>query len=502
MLRRSLSLSLALSRCASSSSPQPDPSKGSGGGLLAKAAIGTVVVGAAVAAAYQTGFVSNPQFKLEGPFISKKVEVSQRAAEKEYSQDQVNFSGKETSHGSSKLEVTENIHEHRQIDGAETIESDASKDLGLVEDELTPVKEDVSSSFHEDVPTQDEEGSVSEILSSSKELSDLKEEPVLVKEDESLISSLDVSPQSEEGSVSEISSVNSVDLAAGEINDSLGSNDATYAPTSAEETISNEVPTHHQIPEEVAEVSLEGSGEINVSQDQKIVLDFIDAIHAAEKKQAESDFRFFDMEKQKMKEKYEKELKDARARELMYAEEAAILDKELNRERVKAAATAKLLQEKAEEHLRVELQRKEEEIESMLKKIQEMGKAELNAAIAKEKSSHMEKMSEANLNIKALCMAFYARSEEARQNYSIHKLALGALALENALSKGLPIKAEVDSLHSSLVGLDKDSLLDLVLATLPEETLTNGTNTLLQLSQKFVMGDKAIPMEICNYAQK
>lgn len=49
------------------------------------------------------------------------------------------------------------------------------------------------------------------------------------------------------------------------------------------------------------QVSLEGSGEINVSQDQKIVLDFIDAIHAAEKKQAESDFRFFDMEKQKMK---------------------------------------------------------------------------------------------------------------------------------------------------------------------------------------------------------
>lgn len=31
---------------------------------------------------------------------------------------------------------------------------------------------------------------------------------------------------------------------------------------------------------------------------------------------------------------------------------------ELNRERVKAAATAKLLQEKAEEHLRAELQRK------------------------------------------------------------------------------------------------------------------------------------------------
>lgn len=41
----------------------------------------------------------------------------------------------------------------------------------------------------------------------------------------------------------------------------------------------------------------------------------------------------------------------------------------------------------------------EEEIEAMLKKIQELGKAELNAAIAREKSSHMENMSEANLNV-------------------------------------------------------------------------------------------------------
>ncbi|XP_056851449.1 MICOS complex subunit MIC60, mitochondrial-like [Raphanus sativus] len=47
--------------------------------------------------------------------------------------------------------------------------------------------------------------------------------------------------------------------------------------------------------------------------------------------------------------------------------------------------------------------------------------------------------------IKALCMAaFYARSEEARQSHSVHKLALGALALEDTLSKGLPIQKEID----------------------------------------------------------
>uniref|UniRef100_A0A1D1ZJH3 Formation of crista junctions protein 1 n=2 Tax=Anthurium amnicola TaxID=1678845 RepID=A0A1D1ZJH3_9ARAE len=236
---------------------------------------------------------------------------------------------------------------------------------------------------------------------------------------------------------------------------------------------------------EVPIIATKDSEETNKSKDEKIVLDVIEAIHAAERRQAESDFRTFAEEKQKLKEKFEKELKDAKARELTYAEEAAILDKELNKERLKAVATATQLQENAEENLKMELQRKGEQMELKLKESQELGKVELNAAIAKEKSSHMEKMAEANLHIKALCMAFYARSEEARQSYSIHKLALGALALEDALSKGLPIKEEIDAIHSSLVGLDRDSLLDLVLTTLPEETLKNGTDTLLQLSQKF-----------------
>ncbi|GFS32102.1 hypothetical protein Acr_00g0020860 [Actinidia rufa] len=66
----------------------------------------------------------------------------------------------------------------------------------------------------------------------------------------------------------------------------------------------------------------------------------------------------FAEEKRKIKEKYEKELKDARARELMYAEEAAILDRELNRERVKAAAALKSVREELEGKLRMELEQK------------------------------------------------------------------------------------------------------------------------------------------------
>ncbi|XVE86724.1 hypothetical protein DITRI_Ditri18aG0056700 [Diplodiscus trichospermus] len=196
-----------------------------------------------------------------------------------------------------------------------------------------------------------------------------------------------------------------------------------------------------------------------LSKDGKLVLDFLQAIHAAEKRQAELDAHAFTEEKQALKEKYEKELRDSRARELMLTEEAAILDKELKRERSKAAAAIKSLQEKMEEKLRIELEEKEREAELKLQKAQELRKAELAAAIANEKAAQIEKMAEANLH--------------------------GALALEDALSKGLPIQKEIDALHTYLEGIEKDSVLDLVLSSLPEETRYHGTDTLLQLKQKF-----------------
>ena len=66
----------------------------------------------------------------------------------------------------------------------------------------------------------------------------------------------------------------------------------------------------------------------------------------------------------------------------------------------------------------------------------------------------------------------------------MHGFLQGALALEDALSKGLPIQTEIASLQSYLEGVDKDSILDLVLGSLPEETRNYGTDTLLQLNQK------------------
>lgn len=221
------------------------------------------------------------------------------------------------------------------------------------------------------------------------------------------------------------------------------------------------------------------------SKDGKIVLDIIEAIHAAEKKQADVDAYMYSEERRKLKEKYEKELKDTRARELMYAEEAAILDKELKKEKLKNAAAIKELQEKAEEKMQDELQRKDEETSQQIEKAQEIAKAELAAAVAKEKASQIEQIAEANLNIDALCMAFYARSEETRQSHSVHKLALGTLALEHALSSGSPIRSEVELLRKSVEGIDKDSLLELALSSLPEDVLDYGSDTMMGLKQKF-----------------
>uniref|UniRef100_A0A0E0KVR4 MICOS complex subunit MIC60 n=1 Tax=Oryza punctata TaxID=4537 RepID=A0A0E0KVR4_ORYPU len=195
------------------------------------------------------------------------------------------------------------------------------------------------------------------------------------------------------------------------------------------------------------------------SGDGKIVLDIIEAIHAAERKQADTDAYMYSEEKRKLKEKYEKELKDTRARELMYAEEAAILDKELKKEKLKSAAVIKELKENAEQKLRDELQQKDEETSQQVEKVRELAKAELAAALAKEKASQIEQIAEANLN--------------------------GTLALEDALSTGSPIRTEVDQLRKSLEGIDKDSLLELALSSIPEDVLEYGSDTPMDLKQKF-----------------
>eukprot|EP00252_Welwitschia_mirabilis_P024878 TRINITY_DN7567_c0_g1_i2.p1 TRINITY_DN7567_c0_g1~~TRINITY_DN7567_c0_g1_i2.p1 ORF type:complete len:701 (+),score=200.47 TRINITY_DN7567_c0_g1_i2:56-2158(+) len=253
--------------------------------------------------------------------------------------------------------------------------------------------------------------------------------------------------------------------------------------TIQEENEENEV--QFKISNQAAQEATEEINPNNVSSKGEVVLSLIEAIHAAEKRQAEEDARIYEEYKQKLKAKYENELKDARARELMYVEEIDTLEKELNKEKEKAAASIKAFQEKAEERLKSELKMKEDESEKKLRQAQLLGEAEKAAAIAKEKSTHLNEMADTNIQVNALRMAFFTRSEEARQSHSLHNLAMGTFALEDALLMGEPLNREIEVLHASVEENDKDGLIDVVLSTLPSEVLEHGAKTKAQLHQKF-----------------
>lgn len=60
----------------------------------------------------------------------------------------------------------------------------------------------------------------------------------------------------------------------------------------------------------------------------------------------------------------------------------------------------------------------------------------------------------------------------------------GTLALEHALSSGSPIRSEVELLRKSVEGIDKDSLFELALSSLPEDVLDYGSDTRMGLKQK------------------
>ncbi|EXB80871.1 hypothetical protein L484_020130 [Morus notabilis] len=470
-----------------SATPQPNaagkPAESAGSG--SKLIFGSAVVGATILAAYQTGYL-----------------------------DRV-LGGKDQ-HGSPK--AVEGPTESRDVKDIEQLESHA------VLPDSKEAKE-VASAPAEKIETPPDQPHVvdssekqDEIQSQAQDKSDAKpdESVIPIKGKDLLDDSQRRTTSADQSSVSGVSSEGGVDVNSAEENTDKGSNEEVQtSPISTQINEAEEVcevkvasPVHITIEEkeedslskdveqpsslleayhlrdkaygssetslyrhsdddhfatekEALSNALEELGDSYITKDGKLVLDFLQAIHTAEQRQAEIDARLYAEEKRALKDKHEKELKDAAVRELMLAEEAAMLDKELKRERAKAAAALKSLQEKLEEKYKTELEQKQREAESKLEKVEELGKAELAAKIVSEKAAQLERIAEANLNINALCMAFYARSEEARRSHSAHKLALGALALEDALSKGLPIQTEMEALHNYLEGIDKDSILDL-----------------------------------------
>ncbi|CAO2830695.1 unnamed protein product [Amaranthus hypochondriacus] len=463
----------------SSASSRP-PSTGKN---LSKVFFGSAAIGVCLYAAYSEGYLNDILGnKKQSIDISK---VNDSNSEKEPISD-----GR--LHDFQNIKDLENVHNSKDAEtlnshvkeADETIEKQSPMDLvgdpGKYEAETDSLVKNSSNMTEEASTHKKEEGF-------SKLSDDILEKGAEVSESSTEDTTKNANPSSQElfgDSSDSKSSGEKVNFEQHEENENLPTNVGIVVQEShKDEDEIDEVRSENELGNSLGALGdVEDSYEI---KDGKLILDFLQAIHAAEQRQAELDARVFAEEKRAMKGKYEKELKDARARELMYAEEAAMLEKEIKKERAKAAAALKSLQERAEERLKKELEEKEKEAESKLKEAQDIAKAELAAAIAREKAAQIEKMAEANLNINALCMAFYARSEEARQTHSIHKLALGALALEDALSNGLPVQSELDALQVYIENVDKDSLLQLALSSIPEDVRLHGSDTILQLNQKF-----------------
>ncbi|KAI4317228.1 hypothetical protein L6164_025117 [Bauhinia variegata] len=469
---------------------------------LSKFVVGSVALGAAFVAAYQTGYLDQ-YLKKEQHSLPQDAQINvsngdskgvQHLTEQLDSPPSKNFNNESPVINHAEQEG----NNHTQVENVTDDQMEDKFDIaeeGIVSAKETQLPQHLESSAASDNPkesVQQPEGNVY-VKSTETDIATGLEEGI--QQEPTSIQTSTVSDDIETKSIQpqqQAAEERREDISVRNIEQPLPLLEAYHLRDKAEEStpyylFSQRVAQNSHFSEENEALSsaMEELKDSYISKDGKLVLDFLQAIHAAEKRQADLDARVFNEEKRVLKEKYEKKLKDAAARELMRAEEAAMLDKELKREIAKAAHAIKSLQERMEGKLKMELDQKENEAEENLKKVRDLSKAELNAAIANEKAAQIEKMAEANININALCMAFYARSEEARQNHAAHKLALAALALEDALSKGLPIQAEIAFIQSYLKGIDKDSILDLVLESLPEETRNNGADTLLQLNQKF-----------------
>ncbi|KAL5650487.1 hypothetical protein ACJX0J_041296, partial [Zea mays] len=464
--------------------PQGQPSQS--GSNVSKIVLGTLVVGAAAMGAHQLGYIDLQFRDKKFPFSLKKEDVVKVYEDLKIPSEQKVDQTQNVSGQNAEI-VQENNNEAHTPKGVLN-DGMGALEVPINEDQLVPAEEKKSQTLaHETHPVPDEHGSDTKMPSEDSLAVEIETVPIDANESSEVpheqqtdrIDSTIPPTQSTPTTVSTYDHPTDPDAPK-----DLSGAGAVEQKSLAETYFLQDEPDVSKD----ATIKEKRSDEVireKTSKDGKIVLDIIEAIHAAEKKQADVDAYMYSEERRKLKEKYEKELKDTRARELMYAEEAAILDKELKKEKLKNAAALKELQEKAEQKLQDELQRKDEETSQQIEKAQEIAKAELAAAVAKEKASQIEQIAEANLNIDALCMAFYARSEETRQSHSVHKLALGTLALEHALSSGSPIRSEVELLRKSVEGIDKDSLLELALSSLPEDVLDYGSDTMMGLKQKF-----------------
>ncbi|RLM73621.1 microtubule-associated protein futsch [Panicum miliaceum] len=374
--------------------PQEEPSQS--GSNVSKLVLGTLVVGAAAMGAHQLGYIDLSSMDKKLPFSFKNPDVAKVYEDLKVPSEQMIDQTQIMSEPNTKIVQASDNEAHTPKDLP-------NEEVGASE---TPAEEKKSEILaHETHPVPDEHGSDTKLPSQDSLAVEIK--PVVLDDKET-----GEVPHEQQAvkTDSTIPPVQSNTTTGSSYNDSPTDADATKDLSGADSTEQKSLAETYllqdgsDVPKDAAakETRRDEIVPEKTSEDGKVVLDIIEAIHAAEKKQADADAYIYSEEKRKLKEKYEKELKDTRARELMYAEEAAILDKELKKEKLKNAAAVRELQEKAEQKLRDELQRKDEETKQQIEKAQELAKAELAAAVAKEKATQIEQIAEANLNFNSL----------------------------------------------------------------------------------------------------
>nr|CAB3488404.1 unnamed protein product [Digitaria exilis] len=388
--------------------PQEEPSQS--GSNVSKLVLGTLVVGAAAAVgAHQLGYIDFQSkdkklpFSFRNPDLAKVYEGFNLPSEQKVGQAQ-NMPGPNT----EVVQSSDNeAHPPKDLPN----EGMGAPEIQTNVDQLVPEEEKKSETLaHETHPAPDEHGSDTELPSQDSMAVEIN--PIVINDKET-----DEVPheQQNDRTYNTVTPVQSSPTTVSPNNDPGADADAQKDLSGAGATEQKSLAETYLLQDEpdvsknqtAKETRRDEVVSEKTSDDGKVVLDIIEAIHAAEKKQADADAYMYSEEKRKLKVCYFFTFTvllayDTRARELMYAEEAAILDKELKKEKMKNAAAIKELQEKAEQKLRDELQRKDEETSQQVEKAQELAKAELAAAVAKEKATQIEQIAEANLNFNSL----------------------------------------------------------------------------------------------------
>ncbi|CAK9237290.1 unnamed protein product [Sphagnum troendelagicum] len=228
------------------------------------------------------------------------------------------------------------------------------------------------------------------------------------------------------------------------------------------------------------------AGEENTVRAPVNNIDLVVAIHAAEARQAEIDAQQYGAFLLKVKEEHQQELNEALEQQEKHAEYASRLEKALDTHKERAEAQLRQQMQWAEERLCSELKKKEEHAISELEKMELLTQARTTAAVTLEKAKHLEDTKDLQIQVEALHKAFYARSEEAKVSHTTNKLALGALALEDAIIQGAPVGKEVELLMQAAGGFGIDEVVDMAVMSLPEDAFKEGTWTHNQLQEKFV----------------